>query len=136
MMRTSDSDTIVAVATAPGEGAIGLVRLSGSKAVSFANSCFKGSTALNNAPARKLLFGRFVHNGQDLDEVLASVMYGPASYTGEDTVEFNCHGGPLILHKVVEALVSLGARLALPGEFTKRAFLNNKNGSLPGSSSC
>lgn len=126
MMRTSDSDTIVAVATAHGEGAIGIVRLSGARAVELADLCFAGQTLLSNAVPRTLIFGRFVYHGQDLDEVLASVMYAPKSYTGEDTVEFNCHGGPLILRRIVETLVSLGARLALPGEFTKRAFLNNK----------
>lgn len=126
MMRSSDTDTIVAIATAPGEGAIGIVRLSGSKAVFFADQCFRGSVRLENATPRTLTYGRFISSGQNLDEVLASVMYAPNSYTGEDTVEFNCHGGPFLLRRVVESLVSLGARLALPGEFTKRAFLNGK----------
>lgn len=126
MLRTSDNDTIVAIATAHGEGAIGIVRLSGSQAVQISHDCFRGSVPLNQVKPRTLTFGRFVSSGQDLDEVLASVMYGPHSYTGEDTVEFNCHGGPLLLRRVVETLVSAGARIALPGEFTKRAFLNGK----------
>lgn len=126
MLRTSDNDTIVAIATAQGEGAIGIVRLSGPRAVEISNDCFKGSIPLNQVKPRTLTFGRFVSFGQDLDEVLASVMYGPHSYTGQDTVEFNCHGGPLLLRRVVETLVSFGARIALPGEFTKRAFLNGK----------
>ena len=125
-MRTSDVDTIVAIATAQGQGAIGIVRLSGPDAVFLADQCFHGRSRLVDATPRMLIYGTFVSDGQDLDEVLASVMYGPNSYTGEDTVEFNCHGGPLILRRVVEAFVLLGARLALPGEFTKRAFLNGK----------
>jgi tRNA modification GTPase len=126
MMRTSDIDTIVSIATAQGEGAIGIVRLSGPHAISIANPCFLSRTSLNTAPPRTLIYGRFVSSGQALDEVLASVMYGPNSYTGENTVEFNCHGGPFLLRRVVEALVNSGARLALPGEYTKRAFLNGK----------
>lgn len=125
-MRTSDIDTIVAIATAQGQGAIGIVRLSGPDAIVLADQCFQGHTRLIDVTPRILTYGKFVSSGQDLDEILASVMYGPNSYTGEDTVEFNCHGGPLILRRVVEALVLLGARLALPGEFTKRAFLNGK----------
>lgn len=125
-MRTSDTDTIVAVATAPGQGAIGVVRLSGPEAVGIGDRCFKGKVGLFEALPRTLIFGRFVRDGQYLDEVLATVMYGPNSYTGENSVEFNCHGGPYLLRCVVETLVLSGARLAEAGEFTKRAYLNGK----------
>jgi tRNA modification GTPase len=125
-MQTSDNDTIVAIATASGRGAIGIVRLSGPKAVVLADSVFVGFTRLREALPRTLIFGRFVSKGQDLDEILASVMYAPHSYTGEDTVELNCHGGAFLLRKVVDALLEAGARMAGPGEFTKRAFLNGK----------
>jgi tRNA modification GTPase len=125
-MRSSDIDTIVAIATAQGQGAIGIVRLSGPDAIVLADQCFQGRRRLIDVTPRMLVYGKFVSSGQDLDEVLASVMYGPNSYTGENTVEFNCHGGPFLLRRAVETLVLLGARLALPGEFTKRAFLNGK----------
>ncbi|MBT5831080.1 MAG: tRNA uridine-5-carboxymethylaminomethyl(34) synthesis GTPase MnmE [Candidatus Latescibacteria bacterium] len=126
MMRSSDTDTIVAIATAPGEGAIGIVRLSGPQAIFLSDQCYRGRIRLQDATPRTLSYGHFISSGQDLDEVLASVMYAPNSYTGEDTVEFNGHGGPFLLRRVVESLVILGARVALPGEFTKRAFLNGK----------
>ena len=108
MMRTSDTDTIVATATAQGEGAIGIVRLSGPKAIEFADKCFVGRNCLTDVVPRTLTFGRFISSGQDLDEVLASVMYAPNSYTGENTVEFNCHGGPFLLRRIVDIFVSLG----------------------------
>ncbi|MCZ6634317.1 MAG: tRNA uridine-5-carboxymethylaminomethyl(34) synthesis GTPase MnmE [bacterium] len=125
-MNQSDRDTIVAIATAPGEGGIGIVRMSGPRAVEIASPFFKANTRLEEAESHKLNFGRFAVGSRDLDQVLASVMKAPDSYTGQDTVEFNCHGGPFLLRKVVEALVANGARVAERGEFTKRAFLNGK----------
>ncbi len=125
-MRPSDRDTIVAIATGHGEAAIGIVRLSGSEAVGIASGFFCGSRELNRVGDRRMTYGRFVVGDRDLDEVLVSVMRGSRSFTGEDTVEFNCHGGPLLLRRAMEALVSAGARPAEPGEFTRRAFLNGR----------
>lgn len=125
-MNASDSDTIVAIATAPGEGAIGIIRLSGSQALSLADRCFHGRQPLAQLPSHTLSHGHFHNHGQNLDEILTSVMRGPHSYTGEDIVEFNCHGGPFLLRLFLNVLIHEGARPALPGEFTKRAFLNGK----------
>ncbi|MDE2999856.1 MAG: tRNA uridine-5-carboxymethylaminomethyl(34) synthesis GTPase MnmE [Gemmatimonadota bacterium] len=125
-MRPSDRDTIVAIATGHGEAAIGIVRLSGPEAVAIASGFFCGSRELDRVEDRRLAYGRFVVGERDLDEVLVSVMRGSRSFTGEDTVEFNCHGGPLLLRRAMEALVSAGARTAEPGEFTRRAFLNGR----------
>ena len=125
-MRPSDRDTIVAVATPPGEGAVGIVRLSGSRAVEIAAPCFQSGQKLHQVADRRLTYGRFVVGDRDLDEVLVAVMRSPRTYTGEDLVEFNCHGGPLLLRRVVEALVDGGARIAERGEFTRRAFLNGR----------
>ena len=125
-MRPSDRDTIVAIATGQGEAAIGIVRLSGPEAVGIASGFFYGSHELSHVEDRRLTYGRFVVGEQDLDEVLVCVMRGSRSFTGEDTVEFNCHGGPLLLRRAMEALVEAGARPAEPGEFTRRAFLNGR----------
>jgi len=125
-MNASDNDTIVAIATAPGEGALGIIRLSGSCALSISGRCFHGRERLDQSPNHTLAYGHFHNHGQDLDEILASVMRAPHSYTGEDTVEFNCHGGPFLLRRLLGVLIDAGARPALPGEFTKRAFLNGK----------
>ena len=91
-MLASDRDTIVAIATPPGEGAIGIVRLSGPQAISIAAQCFRSRLPLEQIPERTVSYGRFDSSGQDLDEVLACVMRNPRSFTGEDTVELNCHG--------------------------------------------
>lgn len=125
-MRQVNQDTIVALATPPGESAIGIVRLSGPRAISIGGWCFRGSRRLEELEDRRLTLGRFVVGDQDLDQILVSVMRGPGTYTGEDVVEFNCHGGPLVVRRAVEALVRSGARLADRGEFTKRAFLNGR----------
>ncbi len=125
-MRPSDRDTIVAIATGTGDAAIGIVRLTGPVAVGIASGFFCGSRELNRLEDRRLTYGRFVVGDRDLDEVLVSVMRASRSFTGEDTVEFNCHGGPLLLQRAMEALVTAGARPAEPGEFTRRAFLNGR----------
>ena len=125
-MRPSDRDTIVAIATGSGEAAIGIVRLTGPEAVEIASVFFCGSRDLNHIEDRCLTYGRLVVGDRDLDEVLVSVMRASRSFTGEDTVEFNCHGGPLLLQRAMEALVSAGARPAEPGEFTRRAFLSGR----------
>ena len=122
----SDQDTIAAIATAPGEGAIGIIRISGPQAISIGEHFFRGKIPLRHLPPRQLFFGHLCIHGRDFDKVLVSVMRAPNSFTGEDTVEFNCHGGPFLLRRVLEAIFQEGARPAAPGEFTKRAFLNGK----------
>ncbi len=129
-MRTPDfSDTIVALATPPGVGAIGVIRLSGPRAIMLADRIFKGKP-LENQPSHTAHFGKIVdsdkHGERILDEVLVTIFKGPHSYTGEDTTEISCHGSPYILQKIIQLCLQHGARLAEPGEFTLRAFLNGK----------
>ena len=121
-----EQDTICAVATAPG-GAIGIVRISGPDAIAVADKVFRGRIALSDVRSHTLHFGRVVMpDGSTLDEVLASVFRAPASYTGEDAVEFSCHGSSYILQELCRLLVRHGCRGAEPGEFTRRAFLNHR----------
>lgn len=120
------SDTIVAPATPPGVGAIGVLRLSGPEAIAIADQLFRGKK-LSAAPSHTAHFGRIATpEGRILDEALATVFKNPHSYTGEDTVELSCHGSPYILQEVLHLCTRLGARMAEPGEFTLRAFLNGK----------
>ena len=126
----NQEDTIAAVATAIGEAGIGIIRVSGSQAVAIAAKLFLSSSgkSFTQLSDRSVLYGN-VHdnmNGQLIDEVILLVMRAPHSYTCEDVVEFQCHGGAVSLNKVLEAVLSAGARLAEPGEFTKRAFLNGR----------
>ncbi|MBP5501028.1 MAG: tRNA uridine-5-carboxymethylaminomethyl(34) synthesis GTPase MnmE, partial [Bacteroidales bacterium] len=117
-------DTICALAT-PSGGAIAIIRVSGPDAVAVADSIF--SKSLEKAEGYTLHFGKVVDvEGKELDEVLVSVFRAPHSYTGEDSVEFSCHGSSYIIGKVMELLVRKGCRLARPGEFSMRAFLNGK----------
>ncbi|MCR5138996.1 MAG: tRNA uridine-5-carboxymethylaminomethyl(34) synthesis GTPase MnmE [Bacteroidaceae bacterium] len=119
-----DSGTICAPATAPG-GALAIIRVSGPKALSAVGSLCKGITA--DTPANTVHFVRLTDGeGSVLDEVLVSVFHAPHSYTGEDAVEISCHGSRYIINKVLEELVRKGCRMARPGEFTERAFLNGK----------
>lgn len=123
------SHLIAAIATPPGTGGVGILRLSGPGALEAAERVFHpvGSTPLSAAPDRKLLYGTLVDEaGQTLDSGLAFVSRAPRSYTGEDTAELQCHGSPMVLNLALEALYAAGARTAQPGEFTKRAFLNGK----------
>ena len=120
------SDTIVALATPPGVGAIGVIRLSGLDALAIAQKVFGGKD-LTQQESHTLHFGTIKNDeGEILDEVLASIFKAPHSYTGENSVEVSCHGSPYILQQVLELLIKKGARLAQPGEFTMRAFLNGK----------
>jgi len=124
------NDTIVAISTPPGEGGIGIVRLSGPGAVTIAGKIFsspRGKTVSRSA-SHRILYGFIVdpETGNQVDEVLLSVMRAPNTYTREDVVEINCHGGNIPLRRVLELLLREGARLAEPGEFTKRAFLNGR----------
>ncbi len=122
-------DTIAAIATASGNAGIGIIRVSGQEAVEIVDKIFfpaKSGAKLANTGTHTINYG-YIKDGKDvLDQVLVSIMRSPHSYTGEDTVEINCHGGMLVLKKVLELVIKSGARTAQPGEFTKRAFLNGK----------
>ncbi|MFM9056827.1 MAG: tRNA uridine-5-carboxymethylaminomethyl(34) synthesis GTPase MnmE [Bacteroidota bacterium] len=124
------SDTICALATAPGAGAIAVIRLSGASAFTALWDLFLDSKGkpidLHASKTRTIHFGHLVHQGQLIDEVLVSVFKGPHSYTGEDTVEISCHGSVFIQQQLLSILQRRGLRLARPGEFTMRAFLNGK----------
>jgi tRNA modification GTPase len=121
------SDTIAAISTPPGEGAIALVRVSGSNAIEVADKIFHGKETPSQFEPRVQHFGEiFGPQGRLIDQVVLSVHRAPASYTGEDLVEISCHGGTLVSAKVLEACLRAGARSARPGEFTERAFLNGK----------
>ncbi len=120
-------DTIVAIATPAGEGALAIVRLSGKESISIADRMFVGRSPLAVAEGFTLHYGRARGaGGDDIDEVLASVFRAPHSFTGEDSVEFSCHGGMLVTQMVLGAALASGARQAEPGEFTRRAFLNGR----------
>ena len=123
------SDLIAAVATAPGAGGVGILRLSGPNAASTAARVFRPARkiSLAEAPDRQLLYGSILDKeGRVIDNGLAFVSRAPHSYTGEETAELQCHGSPMVLSLALEALFAAGARQALAGEFTKRAFLNGK----------
>ncbi|MBI5917339.1 MAG: tRNA uridine-5-carboxymethylaminomethyl(34) synthesis GTPase MnmE [Bacteroidetes bacterium] len=120
------SDTIAALATPPGVGAIGIIRLSGEDALHIVQKVFGGKDLTKQA-SHTLHFGTIIANdGSILDEVLVSIFKAPNSYTGENIAEVSCHGSPYILRQVLELFMEKGARLAQPGEFTLRAFLNGK----------
>jgi tRNA modification GTPase len=118
-------DTIVAIATAPGVGAIAVIRLSGAAAVTITDTLFP-SKDLTAEPSHTLHFGGLHFRDRVIDEVVVSLYRAPRSYTGEEVVEISCHGSPYIQQQIVEACIASGARLARPGEFTQRAFLNGK----------
>ncbi len=119
-------DTIAAVSTAFGEGAIAVLRLSGPRAIAIAGGIFRSRVPVAELQARTQQFGRIVESAQVLDEVLLCVHRAPVSYTGEDVVEIQCHGGILVTRRILDLLLARGARAAEPGEFTQRAFLNGK----------
>jgi tRNA modification GTPase len=119
------TDTIVALATPAGTGAIGIIRLSGPEAISIANSVFKGKDLTNQA-SHTLHFGKITNGNVVIDEVLASIFIAPHSYTKENSVEFSCHGSAYIIAQIIKLLISKGARMAKAGEFTMRAFLNGQ----------
>jgi len=120
------NDTIVALATPPGVGAIGVIRLSGAAAIDIIDQCFKGKN-LKEQASHTIHFGS-IRNEQNhiIDEVLVSLFIGPKSYTGEHVVEVSCHGSNYILQQVIQLFIENGARMAQPGEFTLRAFLNGR----------
>ncbi|MFM7472816.1 MAG: tRNA uridine-5-carboxymethylaminomethyl(34) synthesis GTPase MnmE, partial [Crocinitomicaceae bacterium] len=118
------TDTICALATANGVGAIAVIRVSGQDAIKQVNLCF--SKNVSTVPSHSVHFGNFLHKNEIIDEVLVSVFAHGKSFTGEESVEISCHGSPFIQQQILRALVSAGCRIANPGEFTKRAFLNGK----------
>ena len=118
------NDTIAAISTSLGIGAISIVRMSGTDAIKIANKIF--SKDLENVKSHTINYGFIKENGEVIDEVLISVMKAPHTYTTENIIEINCHGGITTTNKVLETLLKNGARLAEPGEFTKRAFLNGR----------
>lgn len=121
----SINETIVAPATPPGEGAIGIIRLSGKDALVIVSKIFKGKDLLQQ-PTHTIHFGKIMDGNTIIDEVVVSLYKGPKSYTGENVVEISCHGSQYVLEQVIQLCVKNGAVPAKPGEFTQRAFLNGK----------
>ena len=119
------NETIVAISTALGVGAISIIRVSGDKAIPIVNKIFKGKD-LTKVESHTINYGHIIDKNKIIDEVLVSVMKAPKTYTKEDIIEINCHGGIATTNKILELLLNNGARLAEPGEFTKRAFLNGR----------
>jgi len=124
-----DQSTICAISTSPGIGAIAVIRLSGSEAIQIADKIFQSpvkNKTLNEQPANTLHFGQIIFKNEIIDEVVVALFRAPHSFTGEDIVEISCHGSVFIQQKILEILIENRARMALPGEFTQRAFLNGK----------
>src|SRR5690554_5189120 len=123
-----NKDIICAISTPPGMGALAIVRLSGEGSISLTDNIFESPSGkkLTDASANTVHFGRVYNNGEVLDEVLVTVFHSPQSFTGEESVEISCHGSIYIQQKLLELFMSKGARLALAGEFTQRAFKNGK----------
>ncbi|EUJ47136.1 tRNA uridine-5-carboxymethylaminomethyl(34) synthesis GTPase MnmE [Listeria fleischmannii] len=121
-----DFDTIAAISTPPGEGAIAIIRLSGDEAIQIADRIFYAKKRLNDAESHTIQYGHIKEEDETIEEVMVSVMRAPRTFTREDVVEINCHGGIVSVNRVLQLLLKSGARLAEPGEFTKRAFLNGR----------
>jgi len=119
------NDTIAAISTSLGVGAISIIRISGEDSINICNKIFKGKD-LNKVESHTINYGKIVDNDEIVDEVLVSIMKAPKTFTREDVIEINCHGGIATTQKILELLLRNGARLAEPGEFTKRAFLNGR----------
>ncbi|MBQ4347904.1 MAG: tRNA uridine-5-carboxymethylaminomethyl(34) synthesis GTPase MnmE [Firmicutes bacterium] len=126
--KNSPGELIAAIATPPGTGGIAVVRLSGEGAIEAADKIFRGAKRLSEKESHTISYGRILDpdTGEALDEVLVSVMRAPKSYTREDVIEINCHGGIFVAKRILGAVLKAGARVAEPGEFTKRAFLNGR----------
>lgn len=126
-MHINESQTIAQIITAPGKGAVGIVRISGDEALTIADALAGGFGKISQAASHTIHYGWVVNRqGEPLDEALFMVMRGPRSYTGEDIVEVQCHGGPVALGEILRETCAHGARLAEAGEFSRRAFLNGK----------
>ena len=127
MSLIQETETIAAVATPVGEGGIAVIRISGDAAIRIADRGFRGKIPLTEAQSHTAHYGKFVDEGEaHIDNVVAVVFRCPHSYTGENTVEVSCHGGQLIVRRILETIIRFGARAAQAGEFTKRAFLNGR----------
>ena len=125
----TEFDTIAAISTAPGEGAIGIVRISGEDAIRIADEVYRlKEKRLNEQPSHTIHYGHIVDpkNDEVIDEVMVTVLRAPKTFTREDIVEINCHGGIVAINRILQLVLRMGARLAEPGEFTKRAFLNGR----------
>lgn len=123
------SDTIAAIATSISNSGIGIIRVSGKESIKIVSNIYinkNSDKVLNTYKANTIHYGYIIENDEILDEVMVSIMKSPNSFTTEDTVEINCHGGILVLNHILELVIKNGARLAQPGEFTKRAFLNGR----------
>jgi len=127
MPTTTEFDTIAAISTPPGEGGISIIRISGDQTFNVVTQIFKGKD-LSQAQSHTINYGHIINpeTQQEVDEVMASVMRAPKTYTREDVVEINCHGGLVATNEILQLILSHGARMAEPGEFTKRAFLNGR----------
>ena len=126
-MNFSDKDTIAAIATPFGVGAISVIRVSGYESLASVDKIFKGTRSLLDVKSHTIHYGKILSEmGNVIDDVLVSVFNSPNSYTGEESVEISTHGSQLICNNILERLVRENVRLAEPGEFTKRAFLNGK----------
>ncbi|HGZ9702464.1 TPA: tRNA uridine-5-carboxymethylaminomethyl(34) synthesis GTPase MnmE [Staphylococcus aureus] len=123
-----DLDTITSISTPMGEGAIGIVRLSGPQAIEIADKLYKGKHLLNDVPSHTINYGHIIdpESKEVIEEVMVSVLRAPKTFTREDIIEINCHGGILTINRVLELTMTYGAIMAEPGEFTKRAFLNGR----------
>ena len=122
------TDTIAAVSTAMTDAGISIVRVSGEDAIAVVDKIYKGKKEkkISEQKTHTIHYGYIVDGEETIDEVLVMLMRGPHSYTGEDTVEINCHGGVYVTKRILETVLKYGARPAEPGEFTKRAFLNER----------
>jgi tRNA modification GTPase len=126
-MTTQRADTICALSTPPGIGGLAVIRVSGQEAISIANACFRGKRSLVDVATHSIHYGQFLRSdGSIADFVTVAIFRAPHSYTGEDVVEITCHGGYLMYRLIIESLRANGARLAEPGEFTRRAFMNGR----------
>lgn len=123
-----DFDTITSISTPMGEGAIGIVRLSGPEAVEIGDKLYKGKKKLKDVPSHTINYGHIIDPETDevVEEVMISVLRAPKTFTREDIIEINCHGGILTINRILELTMTQGARMAEPGEYTKRAFLNGR----------
>ena len=119
-------DTIAAISTGMTNSGIGIVRISGDEALQVIDKIYKGKQILSQVDSHTIHYGHIVDGEETIDEVLVMIMKAPRTFTGEDTVEINCHGGVFVVKKILETVLKYGARPAEPGEFTKRAFLNGK----------
>ena len=127
-MPGRNAETIAAISTPYGTGGIGIIRISGPEAFSVAEKIFRGSKKISETKSHSVVHGRIIDpaDGQMVDEVLLVKMDAPGTFTGEDTIEINCHGGIVVLRRVLSLVLRYGARAACPGEFTKRAFINGR----------